>query len=71
MKMNGGEKMYQCFHCLENSVIWNADFDFSDYGIEGEGVVHVCHCSNCGAYIEYYCPCVNTEGEVAENGQRA
>ena len=43
--------MYQCFHCLQNKVVWDADFDFSDLGIEGAGVVHVCHCTNCGAVI--------------------
>lgn len=45
--------MYQCFHCGTNSVIWDADFDFDDMGYEGNGIVHICHCSNCGAEIEY------------------
>jgi len=49
---NGG---YQCFNCLTNGVMWMSDFDFSDYGMEGSGVIHVCHCANCGADIEYYC----------------
>lgn len=47
--------MYECFHCGTRSVIWDADFDFEDYGLEGSGVVHACHCCNCGARIEYYC----------------
>ena len=46
--------MFECFHCLTRSVIWSADFDFSDYGLEGQGLVHCLHCSNCGAEIEYY-----------------
>ena len=37
----------------EKSVIWDSDFDFEDYGYDGEGVVHICHCANCGADIEY------------------
>ena len=45
--------MYQCFHCGEYAVIWQADFDFSDFGYEGEGIVQVCKCTNCGAEIEY------------------
>lgn len=45
--------MYECFHCLQKAVIWDADFDFSDFGYDGSGVVHVCHCTNCGAEIEY------------------
>lgn len=31
----------------------HSDFDFSDFGLEGEGIVHMCHCTNCGAEIEY------------------
>ncbi len=49
--------MFECFHCLTRSVIWDADFDFSDYDYEGEGVIHECHCANCGARITYVCPC--------------
>lgn len=45
--------MYECFHCLQRAVIWDSDFDFSDMGYEGSGVVHICHCTNCGAEIEY------------------
>lgn len=45
---------YECFHCGSHSVYWGADFDFDDYGLEGEGIVHTCHCANCGADIEYY-----------------
>jgi len=45
--------MYECFHCLQKAVIWDADFDFSDMCYEGEGIVHTCHCTNCGAQIEY------------------
>ena len=49
-----GADMYECFHCGARSVIWDADFDFEDYGIPGSGVVHACHCTCCGARIEYY-----------------
>lgn len=45
--------MYECFHCGARTVIWDADFDFDDFGLDGSGLVHVCHCANCGAYIEY------------------
>ena len=48
--------MYQCFHCLENSVVWECDYDFEDFGYEGEGIVQICHCNNCGAEIEYRIP---------------
>ena len=46
--------MYECFHCGSRSVIWDADFDFSDYGEDGEGIIHECHCCNCGARITYF-----------------
>lgn len=47
------ETMYECFHCGNKSVIWDSDFDYEDMGYEGEGIVHICHCTNCGAEIEY------------------
>ena len=46
--------MYECFHCGAKKVIWDSDFDFSDYRLEGEGIIHHCHCENCVAEIEYY-----------------
>lgn len=56
---------YQCFHCCTNGVIWDNDFDFSDYGYDGEGIVHVCHCVNCGAEIEYKISIPDEEEEDA------
>lgn len=53
--------VYQCFHCLSKSVIWDSDFDFSDYGIDGDGIVHVCHCGNCGAEIIYLVSCEDSK----------
>ena len=46
--------MYECFHCGCRAVVWDADFDFEDFGYDGEGVV-------CGAEIEYR---VRTDEEV-------
>ena len=45
--------MYECFHCGQKAVIWDGDFDFEDYGEEGLGIIHECHCTNCGAQITY------------------
>ena len=53
--------MYECFHCCARAVIWDADFSFEDAGYEGEGIVHYCHCENCGAQIEYYISCEDLE----------
>ncbi len=57
LSRNGGykeaRKMYECFHCGMRSVIWDSDFSFEDMGYEGDGIVHICHCTNCNAEIEY------------------
>ena len=55
--------MYQCFHCGAYSVIWQSDFSFEDFCMDGEGIVHICYCTNCGATIEYYVP-IDVEEEV-------
>lgn len=55
--------MYECFHCGHRAVIWDSDFDFEDFGYEGEGIVHVCHCTHCGAEIEYRISLSDEEGE--------
>lgn len=56
--------MYECFHCLHKTVCWDCDYDFADFGYEGEGIVQICHCANCGAEIEYRIPI--TEEDVEE-----
>ena len=57
--------MFECFHCGERAVVWGGDFDLADSGMEGEGVVHELHCSNCGAVIEY----IIIEKEEDDGGQ--
>ena len=59
--------MYECFHCGQRSVYWQNDFTCEDYGSEGEGIVHICHCGNCGADIEYYVPYDNHDDETNDN----
>lgn len=48
--------VYQCFHCGDQAVLWMADFSYEDYGYEGDGIIHECQCSNCGAHITYFVP---------------
>ena len=55
---------YECFHCCTRGVIWESDFDFEDFGYEGQGIVHICHCANCGAEIEYRVPISDDEEET-------
>ena len=58
--------MYECFHCLTKSVIWDSDFTFEDFGYEREGLIQICHCANCGAEIEYRIP-FNDENSELQN----
>lgn len=58
--------MYKCFHCGKETVVWDADFDFEDFDYEGEGVVHLLHCTNCGARIEYTAGSDYNNDDVAE-----
>lgn len=58
--------MYECFHCGSRSVIWDCDFTFEDYGMDGDGLIHECHCENCGAWITYYLPMDDDGKEAAE-----
>lgn len=55
-----------CFHCLRNSVIWDCDYEFSDFGYDGKGVVQILHCENCGAEIEYRIRLDDNEEDKAE-----
>lgn len=55
--------MGECFHCGHRSVIWDADFDFEDYCLEGKGIVHACHCCHCGANITYEIPIPDDEDD--------
>lgn len=56
--------MYECFHCGHRSVVWDNDFCFEDYCIEGEGIIHECHCGNCGAMITYIIPFGDTSESI-------
>lgn len=60
----GFRSMYECFHCGARAVIWDCDYSFADVGYDGEGLVHICHCENCWAEIEYL---LREEGD-AESG---
>jgi len=53
--------MYECFHCGHKAVVWQSDFSYEDMGYEGDGIVHICQCSHCGAEIEYRIPLSNEE----------
>lgn len=58
--------MYECAHCGERAVIWDCDYDFDDFGYEGEGIVQLLHCRHCGAEIEYAISFNNEEDSIGE-----
>ena len=58
--------MYECFHCGHRSVYWMNDYDFDDYGKEGEGIIHECQCGHCGAFITYYVPAKEVANETSD-----
>ena len=37
-------------------LIWGADFDYEDFGMDSEGVVSTYSCPNCGVSVEVYMP---------------
>jgi len=65
---DGNSGTFECFHCLHRSLVWMSDFDFSDYGYEGEGIVQNLTCSNCGAEEEYRIPLGDPEEGDAGDG---
>lgn len=44
--------MTNCWFCGAE-MIWGSDFDFSDFGYEGDGIVAVLSCPCCGATAEF------------------
>ena len=46
-----------CWHC-RSEMIWNCDFDYQDYGLDGEGIISTFSCSNpnCPVSSEVYYP---------------
>ncbi len=43
----------KCWHC-NTDLIWGGDFDFEDYGLDGNGIVSNLHCEKCPTNIEVY-----------------
>ena len=45
----------KCWHC-NKELIWGGDYDYEDYGMEGEGIVSNFSCKKCDATYECYLP---------------
>ena len=47
--------MVSCYNC-ETEMIWQSDFDFEDFGYEGEGIISCFICPKCETYAEFTVP---------------
>ena len=57
-----------CFHC-GGTLIWDNDFSYEDYDLwDYDGIVHVLHCADCGAEVEYYIPLGERDDSRREQG---
>lgn len=63
--------MSECFHCGQKAVTWLSDYSFDDFGYDGEGIVQVCQCNNCGAKIYYHISLTKEDEEEIINGTEA
>jgi hypothetical protein len=46
----------KCPFCNEGELIWQSDFSFEDYSIDGDGIVQATGCTNCDVFIESHIP---------------
>jgi transcription elongation factor Elf1 len=47
------ENKHICWFC-NGELIWGCDFDYEDYGLEGDGIVATLSCKECEAFVEFY-----------------
>ena len=52
-EMSEEQDRMRCWFCGDQ-MIWGADFDYEDYGMEGDGIVATFSCPNCGATADCY-----------------
>ena len=43
-----------CWYCKNEELVWQNDFSYEDYGLDGDGIVSVLHCENCNALVNVY-----------------
>ena len=44
--------LFICPKCEKRSAVWQNDFSFEDYCMEGDGIVSVYTCSECNSEIQ-------------------
>lgn len=47
----GSKKSMNYCYCCKSKIIWQSDFEISEFGGEDEGIVSVWSCPNCGADV--------------------
>jgi transcription elongation factor Elf1 len=52
-KEGKAENRCSCWFC-GSEMIWGCDFNFEDYGLDGDGIVATLTCSGCEATAEFY-----------------
>ena len=57
-----------CWHCFDDSVHYENEFTFEEYGLQGEGTVTTYHCETCGANFASMVE-TTTEKELIADGE--
>lgn len=62
--------MFECLNCGEKALLWDCDYSYDDYELEGDGIVREFHCTKCRAEITLYIPLDDPEEEdVTSDGE--
>lgn len=54
-----------CFFCGVGRLIWGCDYSFEDFMLDGDGIVSVHTCSECGAEWQGYLPLEDNETSLS------
>jgi DNA-directed RNA polymerase subunit RPC12/RpoP len=46
------EVIYRCWYC-GGELCWDCDYNYDEVYGEGEGIVTMLHCMDCGAEVQY------------------
>ncbi len=46
----------ECPYCKQGVLSCTADYEFEEFGVEGEGIVQITRCTNCKIEIETRIP---------------
>ena len=52
MSLFRGEGLTDCWYC-GTKLVWDSDFNYDEVFGEGEGIVTMLHCPECGAEVQF------------------